>query len=174
MGLVSPGGVHSHQDHAVGAGQDPGRRRRAGGRARLHRRPRYAAAIGRPTTSSACAAALPPAVAIATVSGRYYAMDRDKRWERVSKAYDAIVEAEGRALPTPQAAIADAYAHEQSRRVRAAGGDRRLQRHEGRRRRAVLQLPRRPRARDPGRAARSGVRRLPAHAHGAASPPPSA
>ena len=34
-------------------------------------------------------------VRIATVSGRYYAMDRDKRWDRVAKAYAAIVDAEG-------------------------------------------------------------------------------
>ena len=40
-------------------------------------------------------AALPPTVPIATVSGRYYAMDRDKRWERVAKAYDAIMDAQG-------------------------------------------------------------------------------
>ena len=51
--------------------------------------------------------------AVATVIGRYYAMDRDKRWERVAKAYDAIVEAEGPRFPDPQAAIADAYANKQ-------------------------------------------------------------
>ncbi len=44
-------------------------------------------------------AALPPSVPIATVSGRYYAMDRDKRWERVAKAYAAMVEAEGPRFP---------------------------------------------------------------------------
>ena len=58
-------------------------------------------------------AALPPSVPVATVLGRYYAMDRDKRWERVAKAYDAIVEAEGPRFPDPQAAIADAYAKQQ-------------------------------------------------------------
>ena len=36
---------------------------------------------------------------VATVCGRYYAMDRDKRWERVAKAYNAIVEAEGPRFP---------------------------------------------------------------------------
>ena len=35
---------------------------------------------------------------IATVGGRYYAMDRDKRWDRVAKAYAALVDAQGRAL----------------------------------------------------------------------------
>src|SRR5262249_14978385 len=58
-------------------------------------------------------AALPPSVKVTTVIGRYYAMDRDKRWERVKKAYDAMVEAEGRRFAEPQAAIADAYAKQQ-------------------------------------------------------------
>jgi len=47
-----------------------------------------------------------------TVVGRYYGMDRDKRWERVVKAYDAIVAGEGPRFPDAQAAIADAYANE--------------------------------------------------------------
>ena len=34
--------------------------------------------------------------AIATVMGRYYAMDRDRRWERVAQAYKAMVEGEGK------------------------------------------------------------------------------
>src|SRR4051812_8506961 len=58
--------------------------------------------------------AMPPAVAIATVSGRYYAMDRDKRWERVEKAYRAIAEAKGPRFPNAQAAIADAHASDVS------------------------------------------------------------
>ena len=58
-------------------------------------------------------AALPKSVPVATVIGRYYAMDRDKRWDRVSKAYNAIVEAKGPTFPDPQAAIADAYAKKQ-------------------------------------------------------------
>jgi 2,3-bisphosphoglycerate-independent phosphoglycerate mutase len=47
------------------------------------------------------------------VLGRYYAMDRDKRWERVSKAYNAIVEAEGPRFLDAQAAISDAYSKKQ-------------------------------------------------------------
>jgi 2,3-bisphosphoglycerate-independent phosphoglycerate mutase len=54
--------------------------------------------------------ALPPAAKIATVTGRYYAMDRDHRWNRVSKAYAAIVRAEGQTALTPAAAIDAAYA----------------------------------------------------------------
>ena len=65
---------------------------------RLHRRPRHPAAIRPARISAACDAALPEAVRIATVSGRYYAMDRDKRWDRVGKAYHAMAEAKGAAL----------------------------------------------------------------------------
>ena len=48
---------------------------------------------------------------IATVSGRYYAMDRDKRWPRVEKAYDAIVLAEGPRFPDAESAIRYYYDH---------------------------------------------------------------
>ena len=56
--------------------------------------------------------ALPKDVPIATVIGRYYAMDRDKRWERVAKAYAAMVEAEGAAIRRSVTAVEDAYAHD--------------------------------------------------------------
>lgn len=110
VGLVSPGGVHSHQNHAVAL-------------ARILIDATIPVAIhaltdGRDTPPQAAAdymkaftAALPPSVRVATVIGRYYAMDRDKRWERVSKAYDAIVSGEGPRFADPQAAIANAYAN---------------------------------------------------------------
>jgi 2,3-bisphosphoglycerate-independent phosphoglycerate mutase len=111
MGLISPGGVHSHQDHAVAL-------------ARLLANAGIATVLhvltdGRDTPPrsaqdyvASVRAALPPRVAIATVCGRYYAMDRDKRWDRVAKAYDAMVEGEGPRFPDAGAAIADAYAHD--------------------------------------------------------------
>jgi 2,3-bisphosphoglycerate-independent phosphoglycerate mutase len=112
IGLVSPGGVHSHQDHAAALAKiltD------AGVPAVVH-----AITDGRDTPPQSAgddlkrlAAALPATVPVATVVGRYYAMDRDKRWERVNKAYDAIVEAEGPRFADPQAAIADAYSKKQ-------------------------------------------------------------
>ena len=68
---------------------------------------------------------------------------RAGRWPRASARADA--QARDRAILRPG----------QDRRVRAADGHRRLSRHDGRRRRADGQFPRRPRARDPGRAARS-------------------
>lgn len=46
---------------------------------------------------------------IATVSGRYYAMDRDNNWDRVKKAYDAMVEGVGNAIADPVAAVLKSY-----------------------------------------------------------------
>lgn len=109
VGLVSNGGVHSHQDHCVALAKIL---TAAGVPAVVH-----AITDGRDTAPQLAgddlanfAAALPPSVPIVTVVGRYYAMDRDKRWERVSKAYNAIVEAEGPRFADAQSAIADAYA----------------------------------------------------------------
>jgi 2,3-bisphosphoglycerate-independent phosphoglycerate mutase len=51
---------------------------------------------------------------IATVSGRYYAMDRDKRWERVQKAYEAIIAGEGIRKFTAVEAIQQSYEHERT------------------------------------------------------------
>src|SRR5262245_32213648 len=80
IGLVSPGGVHSHQDHAVALAKIL---TEASVPAVVH-----AITDGRDTPPQASAEylasftnALPKSVAIATVDGRYYAMDRDKRWE---------------------------------------------------------------------------------------------
>jgi 2,3-bisphosphoglycerate-independent phosphoglycerate mutase len=110
IGLVSPGGVHSHQDHCVALAKiltD------AGVPAVVH-----AITDGRDTPPQSAGddlkrltAALPPSVPVVTVIGRYYAMDRDKRWDRVAKAYNAIVEAEGAHFVDAQAPVADAYAN---------------------------------------------------------------
>jgi 2,3-bisphosphoglycerate-independent phosphoglycerate mutase len=109
VGLVSPGGVHSHQDHAVALAKILAE---AGVPTLLH-----AITDGRDTPPQTAAdyvgrlsAALPKSVAIATVCGRYYAMDRDQRWERVAKAYEAIVAAQGPRFADALAAIAGAYA----------------------------------------------------------------
>jgi 2,3-bisphosphoglycerate-independent phosphoglycerate mutase len=111
IGLVSPGGVHSHQDHGVELAKILAE---AGVPIVAH-----AITDGRDTPPQSAAddlkrftAALPKSV-VATVIGRYYAMDRDKRWERVVKAYNAIVEAEGPRFPDAQTAIADAYSKKQ-------------------------------------------------------------
>src|ERR1700716_747114 len=111
MGLVSPGGVHSHQDHAAALARILAG---AGVPTVVH-----AFTDGRDTPPRSAGediarllAALPPSVPIATVSGRYYAMDRDNRWERVSKAYQAIAEGQAPRFPNAPAVIADAYAHD--------------------------------------------------------------
>ncbi len=111
LGLVSPGGVHSHQDHIVAliravAGE--------GLPIRIHafldgRDTPPKSALGFLRLFELSIAGIPDAN-IATVSGRYYAMDRDKRWDRVAKAYDAIVSAEGRKSASADAAIAESYA----------------------------------------------------------------
>src|ERR1700722_14266009 len=109
LGLVSPGGVHSHQDQAAALAKilDD-----AGVPTLVHALP-----DGRDTPPQAggeylrrVLALLPQSVKIANVCGRYFAMDRDKRWERVEKAYNAIVEAEGSRFADAPNVIADAYA----------------------------------------------------------------
>ncbi len=111
LGLLSPGGVHSHQEHAVALAQVLVA---AGVRTLLH-----IFTDGRDTPPDAAAgylakflAALPPEAAIATVSGRYFAMDRDRRWERVSRAYLAIAAAEAPRFAGAEAVLADAAAQQ--------------------------------------------------------------
>ena len=105
-----------------GAGEDPRRRRRADRRACLHRRPRHAAAIGRRRYRAPRRGAAARRSRSRRSSGRYYAMDRDKRWERVAKAYDAIVEAEGPRFPDARAVDRRRLCARSQRRVRRAGG----------------------------------------------------
>jgi 2,3-bisphosphoglycerate-independent phosphoglycerate mutase len=113
MGLLSPGGVHSHEAHLF-AMLELARREgvpRVAVHAFLDGRdtpPRSAEASLR-TLQARCDAA--GNARIATISGRYYAMDRDKRWDRLRKAWDAIVEAQaehraGDVLSALQAAYA--------------------------------------------------------------------
>jgi 2,3-bisphosphoglycerate-independent phosphoglycerate mutase len=109
MGLVSPGGVHSHQDHAVGLAKILDA---AGVPTLVH-----AWTDGRDTPPQSAGddisrllAALPKSIPIATVCGRYYSMDRDKRWDRVAKAYAAVVDADGPRFADAGAVIAAAYA----------------------------------------------------------------
>ncbi len=100
LGLVSHGGVHSHIDHL---------------RALLRFSPEktwiHAFTDGRvvsPTSAVNDLAEL-PTDRIATVCGRYYAMDRDQRWERTQRAFDAIVAGQGEHAPDPIAAVRRSY-----------------------------------------------------------------
>ncbi len=108
MGLVSDGGVHGHITHILAAaklldemdvptvlhamtdGRDVAPKSADG----------YMAALRRD---------LPAAVEIVTVTGRYFAMDRDNRWERVSTAFDAMVNGKGETAPDADTAISQSY-----------------------------------------------------------------
>jgi 2,3-bisphosphoglycerate-independent phosphoglycerate mutase len=109
MGLCSQGGVHGQLTHILAAAKAVAG---AGVPVAIH-----AFTDGRdvpPTSGKGYLAelerGLPEGARVATVTGRYYAMDRDNRWERVAKAYAAIVRAEGHAAPTGVAAVEAAYA----------------------------------------------------------------
>ncbi|MGQ9926690.1 MAG: 2,3-bisphosphoglycerate-independent phosphoglycerate mutase [Chloroflexaceae bacterium] len=112
MGLFGPGGVHAHEDHLHALLELA--RREGFDRVYLH-----LFLDGRdvlPRSALGFLDALEAAIArtgvgvVATVSGRYYAMDRDRRWERTGRAYAAIVEGQGESAPDARAAIEQAYA----------------------------------------------------------------
>ncbi len=111
MGLLSPGGVHSHQDHIAALAKCLDQ---AGIPIALH-----AFLDGRDTPPRSAQKFLDKFLAdtkglkglkIATVGGRYFAMDRDKRWDRIEKAWRALVLGEGETAPDAKAAIAQSYA----------------------------------------------------------------
>ena len=112
MGLLSPGGVHAHQNQIARIAETL---HGAGIPVKLH-----AFLDGRDTPPKSALQfiadfqAAAPHAPIATVSGRYYAMDRDTRWERSELAYGTLVDGEGERAPAPQAAIEQAYAAGQS------------------------------------------------------------
>jgi 2,3-bisphosphoglycerate-independent phosphoglycerate mutase len=113
LGLVSDGGVHSHQDHLIALLGACGR---AGVRPVLH-----AFLDGRDTPPRSGLDYLKQVVPhveaaqgwVATVIGRYWAMDRDDRWERVGRAYAAIVCREGLSAPSAVSAVEAAYARDE-------------------------------------------------------------
>lgn len=109
LGLVSPGGVHAHQDHAVALAKLVTAQ---GVRVNVH-----IFTDGRDTPPQSAAdyvrdfvAALPEGASVASLSGRYYAMDRDNRWERVEQAWKAMVLGEGKGFASAESAIAGSYA----------------------------------------------------------------
>jgi 2,3-bisphosphoglycerate-independent phosphoglycerate mutase len=113
LGLLSPGGVHSHERHIAAMV----RLAAAGGapRVRVHAfldgrdTPPRSASASLAAMADACAAS--PVCAIADIVGRYYAMDRDHRWDRVQAAYELIVDgAADYSATDAQTALAAAYA----------------------------------------------------------------
>lgn len=112
MGLLSDGGVHSHIDHLYALLE-------LAKRQGLKRVFVHAFLDGRdvpPANALEYVAALEAKMAelgvgcIATIAGRYWAMDRDKRWERTEKAYAAMVYRDGLHAPSARAAVEAAYA----------------------------------------------------------------
>jgi 2,3-bisphosphoglycerate-independent phosphoglycerate mutase len=110
IGLLSPGGVHSHQDHMAALASDVAE---AGIEVVVHgfldgrdTPPRSAVGFVERFVASLGDRGR---IAIGTLGGRYYGMDRDQRWERVELAYDAIVSGKGLPAADPRAAIEAAY-----------------------------------------------------------------
>jgi 2,3-bisphosphoglycerate-independent phosphoglycerate mutase len=111
IGLVSPGGIHSHIDHLMALLEVA--RQQQFTEVCIH-----AVTDGRDTPPFVSQEFLAHINArlqelkfgrICTVSGRYYSMDRDHRWERVEKSYRAMVEGIGPSAPSAEAAVASAY-----------------------------------------------------------------
>ncbi|MEO5703567.1 MAG: 2,3-bisphosphoglycerate-independent phosphoglycerate mutase [Candidatus Limnocylindrales bacterium] len=112
VGLVGPGGVHAHDRHVVALAELA--RREAVPAFRLHglldgRDTPPRSALGFVAALEAQLADAHPDARIASVGGRYYAMDRDQRWERTRAGYDAIVHGVGERAPNPTAAIEAGY-----------------------------------------------------------------
>ncbi len=114
FGLLSDGGVHSHNTHMYGAIEMA---KRFG----IEKVYLHAFLDGRDTPPASAADYMQQMVdkmaeigvgKVATISGRYYAMDRDNNWDRVEKAYAAITKGEGVKETNPVEAIKNSYANE--------------------------------------------------------------
>ncbi|MFL0194489.1 2,3-bisphosphoglycerate-independent phosphoglycerate mutase [Clostridium sp. WILCCON 0269] len=111
LGLLSPGGVHSHTEHLKGLLQLA--KQRGVSRVYIH-----AFTDGRDVPPSSAHIYIDDMEKyikeigvgkIATVSGRYYAMDRDKRWERVQMAYNVLVHGKGHKANSAAEAVKNSY-----------------------------------------------------------------
>ena len=113
MGLVSDGGVHGHLSHILaaataiaGAGVPVALHAITDGRDVL---PRSARPFFETLQDG-----LPNGAYVATVTGRYFAMDRDNRWDRVQEAYEAMVHGQGIRAKDARTAVTNAYARSES------------------------------------------------------------
>jgi 2,3-bisphosphoglycerate-independent phosphoglycerate mutase len=116
IGLLGPGGVHSVDRHAVEMARVA--RQRGVDDVVVH-----GLLDGRDTPPRSADGFVAdfeerlheghPGARIATIGGRYYAMDRDKRWERTKRGYDAIVHGQGIAAASPLQAVLDGYARDE-------------------------------------------------------------
>jgi 2,3-bisphosphoglycerate-independent phosphoglycerate mutase len=117
MGLLSPGGVHSHDDHFIATVQLAAKRGAA--KVAVH-----AFLDGRDTPPRSAKASINrmqqaldaiPGAEFASIIGRYYAMDRDQRWNRVQRAYRAIAMAQSDVhAPSAISALQQAYARNEN------------------------------------------------------------
>lgn len=114
MGLLSPGGVHSHMEHLFGLVEMA--KKNGLDKVYIH-----AFLDGRDVPPSSAVEFMEQTVnelnkiglgKVATISGRFYAMDRDNAWDRVEKAYSAMVYGEGVKESDPVQAIKNSYANE--------------------------------------------------------------
>ncbi|MBV8282313.1 MAG: 2,3-bisphosphoglycerate-independent phosphoglycerate mutase [Candidatus Eremiobacteraeota bacterium] len=115
MGLVSPGGVHSSLKHLwalLDAAAAAGVRTRVAAFLDGRDTPPKSAVPYLEELRAKCAQA--PDTAISMICGRYYAMDRDKRWDRTQIAYDALVRGVGFTAQNVEDALAAAYARGES------------------------------------------------------------
>ena len=109
-GLIGPGGVHALDEHLLGGVA-------LAERQQLPRVAIHALLDGRDTLPASAAGYMRELVAkargraaVATLAGRYFAMDRDKRWDRTRLAYDAMMHGRGPTVTDPVRGIEDAYA----------------------------------------------------------------
>ncbi len=110
IGLMSDGGVHSHIDHFMGIAEIAKKENK---KVFLH-----LITDGRDVSPTSAQKYLEVVekhvcenIIIASISGRFYSMDRDNRWERVSLGYDAIVNANPKTDLTPEGYVGDSYSH---------------------------------------------------------------
>ncbi|RUO23357.1 2,3-bisphosphoglycerate-independent phosphoglycerate mutase [Aliidiomarina iranensis] len=116
MGLLSPGGVHSHEDHLLAMAKLA--HEKGAKQVFVH-----AFLDGRDTPPRSAGASLErfetefaklKGVQFASLCGRYFAMDRDNRWDRVSKAWRLLTQGEGETAVSAKAGLEAAYAREES------------------------------------------------------------
>ena len=110
FGLIGPGGVHALDEHLLGCID-------LAERQKMPRVAIHALLDGRDTLPKSAAGYMKELVekargraAVATLSGRYFAMDRDKRWDRTRLAFDAMMHSRGPTITDPVRGIEDAYA----------------------------------------------------------------
>ena len=111
IGLMSDGGVHSHIEHIIGVAKIA---KEQGKRVWLHliTDGRDVSPTSAPLYLEKIEAILDDNLQIATLAGRYYTMDRDNRWERIQKGYDAIVYATPKTTLSPRDYVEESYKKE--------------------------------------------------------------